>query len=102
MQRAVDGDGNGRGRSQPSPRIRRGSTSAPNHATIPNRKSYLFEIDSEPFPSVFYKGGRTATLQLEELLGRRAFNFPKDASLGRGTFGTMGMSVLERAVTSRP
>jgi adenine-specific DNA-methyltransferase len=40
------------------------------HTTIPNRKSYLFEIDEEPMMSVFYKDGRAATLEVEAILGR--------------------------------
>lgn len=51
------------------------------HSTIPCRKSYLFEVVEEPFPSVFYRDGRGATLQVEELLGKGAFEFPKDADV---------------------
>jgi DNA modification methylase len=49
--------------------------------TIPCRKSYLFEIDSEPFPSVFYKDGRAATLEVEQILGSGTFDFPKDSEI---------------------
>jgi len=49
------------------------------HTTIPNRKSYLFETDVEPMPSVFYKDGRAATLEVEAILGPGAFPFPKDS-----------------------
>ncbi len=49
--------------------------------TIPCRKSYLFEIDSEPFPSVFYKDGRAATLEVEQILGAGSFAFPKDSEI---------------------
>lgn len=59
------------------PRIHFGKT----HATIPCRKSYLFEIDTEPLQSVFYKDGRAATLQVEGLLGAGAFQFPKDVDV---------------------
>lgn len=59
------------------PRIHFGKS----HATIPCRKSYLFEIDSEPFQSVFYKDGRAATLQVEGILGAGAFPFPKDVDV---------------------
>lgn len=59
------------------PRIHFGKT----HATIPCRKSYLFEIDSEPLQSVFYKDGRAATLQVEGILGEGAFQFPKDVDI---------------------
>jgi len=31
----------------------------PDESTIPTRKSYLFEIDSEPYSSVFYRDGRS-------------------------------------------
>jgi adenine-specific DNA-methyltransferase len=59
------------------PRIHFGKT----HATIPCRKSYLFEIDEEPLQSVFYKDGRAATLQVEGILGPGAFQFPKDVDV---------------------
>ncbi|RYG17575.1 MAG: site-specific DNA-methyltransferase, partial [Chitinophagaceae bacterium] len=49
--------------------------------TIPCRKSYLKEISSEPFGSVFYKDGRAATLEVEEIIGKGKFNFPKDTSI---------------------
>ncbi len=51
------------------------------HTTIPNRKSYLFEIDEEPMLSVFYKDGRAATLEVEAILGPGAFSFPKDSEV---------------------
>jgi adenine-specific DNA-methyltransferase len=51
------------------------------HVTIPNRKSYLFEIDEEPMPSVFYKDGRAATHEVEGILGANAFPFPKDSTV---------------------
>jgi DNA modification methylase len=53
----------------------------PDEKTIPCRKSYLFEIDSEPFPSVFYKDGRAATLEVEQILGSGSFAFPKDSEI---------------------
>ncbi len=53
----------------------------PTHNTIPCRKSYLFEIDKEPFPSVFYKDGRAATLEVEQMLGPGSFAFPKDSEV---------------------
>ncbi len=49
--------------------------------TIPMRKSYLFEIDSEPFSSVFYQDGRSATLEVEDLIGKGCFPFPKNTSV---------------------
>ncbi len=51
------------------------------HKTIPNRKSYLFEIDEEPMLSVFYKDGRAATLEVESILGPGEFPFPKDSDV---------------------
>ena len=51
------------------------------HTTIPNRKSYLVEIDAEPMMSVFYKDGRAATLEVEAMLGAGAFQFPKDSEI---------------------
>jgi adenine-specific DNA-methyltransferase len=51
------------------------------HKTIPNRKSYLFEIDEEPMLSVFYKDGRAATLEVEAILGPGEFPFPKDSDV---------------------
>lgn len=53
----------------------------PDESTIPCRKSYLSEVNSEPFPSVIYKDGRAATLQVERLLGKGVFNFPKDVEV---------------------
>lgn len=49
--------------------------------TIPCRKSYLKDIDSEPFASVFYRDGRGATLTVESLVGKGVFNFPKDTEV---------------------
>ncbi|MFZ2525950.1 MAG: site-specific DNA-methyltransferase [Candidatus Ferrigenium altingense] len=51
------------------------------HITIPNRKSYLFEIDEEPMLSVFYTDGRAATLEVEAMLGAGSFQFPKDSDV---------------------
>jgi adenine-specific DNA-methyltransferase len=49
--------------------------------TIPCRKSYLKEIDAEPFASVFYRDGRAGTITLERLIGKGLFNFPKDVDI---------------------
>jgi adenine-specific DNA-methyltransferase len=62
---------------QKPPRIHFG----PDETTIPTRKSYLFEIDSEPFSSVFYRDGRSATLEVEELVGKGWFQFPKNTDV---------------------
>lgn len=53
----------------------------PDETTIPCRKTYLFEVSQEPFPTVFYKDGRAATLLVEEVIGKGAFAFPKDVSI---------------------
>ena len=49
--------------------------------TVPNRKSYLKETALEPFSSVFYQDGRSATLQVESLLGDGVFQFPKNTAV---------------------
>lgn len=53
----------------------------PDESTIPNRKSYLAEIATEPFSSVFYRDGRSATLEVENLLGKGFFPFPKNTDV---------------------
>lgn len=53
----------------------------PDESTIPKRKSYLFEIDSEPYSSVFYRDGRSATLEVEALIGKGWFQFPKNTDV---------------------
>lgn len=53
----------------------------PDENTIPNRKSYLEEISSEPFSSVFYRDGRSATLEVEGLVGKGVFPFPKNTEV---------------------
>ena len=53
----------------------------PDETTIPNRKTYLKEIDSEPFASVFYKDGRGATRELEQILGSNLMDFPKSVDV---------------------
>lgn len=60
--------------AQVPPRIHFGS----DETTIPNRKTYLHEIDEEPFSSVFYADGRSATLEVEDLVGKGIFPFPKN------------------------
>ena len=49
--------------------------------TIPNRKSYLSEIGTEPYSSVFYRDGRSATLEVEALVGKGLFPFPKNTEV---------------------
>jgi adenine-specific DNA-methyltransferase len=53
----------------------------PDETTIPCRKTYLVEASQEPFPTVFYKDGRAATLAVEQVLGKGLFAFPKDADV---------------------
>ena len=55
--------------------------------TIPCRKSYLKDIDSEPFASVFYRDGRSATLEVEEYVGKGVFNFPKNTEVLQDLIG---------------
>lgn len=62
---------------QDPPRIHFG----PDESTIPTRKSYLEEIMSEPFASVFYRDGRSATLEVERLVGKGVFPFPKNTDV---------------------
>ena len=61
----------------------------PDETTIPCRKTYLFEVSQEPFPSVFYKDGRAGTLLVEEILGKGSFAFPKDVSVLSDLIGTI-------------
>lgn len=63
--------------AQTPPRIHFG----PDETTIPTRKSYLFEIDTEPFSTVFYRDGRSATLEVESLVGKGWFQFPKNTDV---------------------
>ncbi|MDP2336961.1 MAG: site-specific DNA-methyltransferase [Bacteroidota bacterium] len=63
--------------SQNPPRIHFGK----DETTIPCRKSYLFEIDNEPLMSVFYRDGRAASKLVDELLGKKSFDFPKDSEI---------------------
>ena len=53
----------------------------PDETTIPCRKTYLFEVSSEPQTTVFYKDGRGATVELEQILGPGTFSFPKDSDV---------------------
>ncbi|HFQ5547571.1 TPA: DNA methyltransferase, partial [Vibrio vulnificus] len=51
------------------------------HTTIPNRKTYLKKTGGEAFNTVFYKDGRSATLQVEQLVGEGVFPYPKDVDI---------------------
>ena len=62
---------------QKPPRIHFGA----DETTIPNRKSYLEEISVEPYPSLFYRDGRSATLEVEGLVGKGWFEFPKNTDV---------------------
>lgn len=62
---------------QKPPRIHFGA----DESTIPNRKSYLEEISTEPYSSVFYRDGRSATLEVEGLVGKGWFPFPKNTDV---------------------
>ena len=49
--------------------------------TIPCRKSYLKNTALEPFSSVFYKDGRSASKSVDNLFGQKVFDFPKDTEI---------------------
>src|SRR5205814_7883147 len=53
----------------------------PDHTKIPCRKTYLAEIDSEAFDSVLYADGRSATLEVEQMVGEGVFPFPKNVEV---------------------
>jgi adenine-specific DNA-methyltransferase len=53
----------------------------PDETTVPCRKSYLKDIKTEPFASVFYKDGRAGTLVLEQIVGPGSMDFPKDKDI---------------------
>jgi adenine-specific DNA-methyltransferase len=63
--------------AQHPPRIHFG----PDETTIPTRKTYLEENSTEPYPSVFYRDGRSATLEVESLVGKGWFQFPKNTEV---------------------
>jgi len=48
---------------------------------VPCRKRYLLETEYELPSSVFYKDGRSATSQLEQILTKKVFNNPKDKNI---------------------
>jgi len=52
--------------------------------TIPCRKSYLKNTALEPFSSVFYKDGRSASKSVDKLFGKKVFDFPKDTEILQG------------------
>jgi adenine-specific DNA-methyltransferase len=64
----------------------------PDETTIPNRKTYLHELDSEPLASVFYRDGRAATLELEQILGNHLMDFPKSVDILQGFVSTVSDS----------
>ena len=53
----------------------------PDEKTIPNRKTYLKDVTGEALHTVFYKDGRAATLQVEQILGEGVFQYPKDTEI---------------------
>jgi adenine-specific DNA-methyltransferase len=58
--------------------------------TIPCRKVYLKDTNSEPFFSVFYRDGRAGTLEVEKLLGKGLFDFPKNTDVIQGFSSLIG------------
>jgi len=55
--------------------------------TVPCRKTYLRETSYQPFASVFYRDGRAATLELEQLVGPSLMDFPKNTDIMRQIIG---------------
>lgn len=53
----------------------------PDHSTVPCRKSYLVDHESEVPYSVFYQDGRAATKRLRALMGGDVFENPKDETV---------------------
>jgi adenine-specific DNA-methyltransferase len=53
----------------------------PDESSVPTRKSYLTEHESQVPYSVFYQDGRGATKRLRELMGIDCFDFPKDETV---------------------
>lgn len=49
--------------------------------TVPCLKRYLKETEYEVYPSVFYKDGRGASKRIENLLGGKFFDYPKDEDI---------------------
>lgn len=49
--------------------------------TIPCRKSYLKNTAYEPFSSVFYKDNRGASKEVDDLVGKKVFDFPKNTDV---------------------
>ena len=50
----------------------------PDESTVPCLKRYLKETEFEVFSSVFYKDGRGASKRLDNLIGKKVFEYPKD------------------------
>ena len=50
----------------------------PDETTVPCLKRYLKETEYEMFSSVFYKDGRGASKRLDNLIGKKVFEYPKD------------------------
>lgn len=61
----------------------------PDHTTIPKNKTYLSDTESQSLSSVKYRDGRAGSKALENVLGYRAFDNPKDPSLLAQIFGAI-------------
>src|SRR5690606_14717088 len=57
--------------------------------TITWRKTYLFYTTGEPLSSVFYRDGRAATVELEQIVGPGKMDFPINADVLRELFSLM-------------
>ncbi len=60
--------------------------------TVPNNKTYLKNTENQSLTSVKYKDSRVASNNLENLLGGKYFNNPKDISLLSIIFKAIGLS----------
>lgn len=61
----------------------------PDHTTVPKNKTYLKETESQSLTSVKYRDGRTGSKALENVLGYKAFDNPKDPVLLSQIFGAI-------------
>lgn len=53
----------------------------PDETTVPCRKTYLADTSFEPMFSVFYRDGRSASKELQNLIGSSAMDFPKNVEV---------------------
>jgi adenine-specific DNA-methyltransferase len=61
----------------------------PDHTTVPKNKTYLADTEAQSLTSVKYRDGRVGSKALENVLGHRAFDNPKDPGLLSQIFGAI-------------